>query len=311
MPFFSIVIPCYNREARIAHAIESVLKQTFTDFEIVVVDDASKDKSISVVQSFDDPRIKLLKNSKNLERSVSRNKGIDVAAGKYICFLDSDDYHLEEHLEKLHQLIVSKNEKGFYFSNAWNESEVGDRSERHCPDFKNFDPYTYFLRYTVNPQRWAVHRDLLKLIRFDPKVVICEDMDVSLRIASAGYPIHHLNEQTTVYVAASDSFTHGDTQKWQKELFYLQKIFEKPELKRKLPRKERKRLLSRCHYHLAIYESEKGFSWRLYRHLVMSFIQYPKGYNGNNNFPMLVMAIYGLPILGLLIQFVNRKRKNS
>ena len=111
--------------------------------------------------------------------------------------------------------------------------------------------YSYFLRYTVNPQRWCVHREIFEKVKFDPEVIICEDMDTSLRIVSKNYPIFQIKERTTVYVAAKDSFTHGDSEKWEKEVFYLKRIFVKKELKGKLLGKEKKRLLSMCYFHLS------------------------------------------------------------
>ena len=305
MPYFSVVIPTYNRAHSIRKAIDSVLNQSFQDFEIIVVDDASPDETEQVVKAISDPRLRYFKNETNQERCVSRNRGIDLAKGKYICFLDSDDYHLPDHLEKLHVFIQAKKDKvAFFFTNAWNESEDGVRSERNCPklltsrasvntrvstnnhsltEALEVNLYTYFLRYTVNPQRWCVHRSIFEKVKFDPEVVICEDMDTSLRIVNAGFPVYQLNERTTVYVAAADSFTHGDTQKWEKELFYLKRIFAKKELKGKLPLFERNRLLSMCYFHL----SNKQFSlknrWNTIRYAIMSFLLCPKGYNGKTN----------------------------
>ena len=146
--------------------------------------------------------------------------------------MDSDDYHLPEHLEKLYVFIQSKQDKeAFFFTNAWDETEEGVRSERNCPLVEELETevnlYKYFLRYTVNPQRWCVHRSIFEKVKFDPEVTICEDMYTSLRIVNEGFPVYQLNERTTVYVAAADSFTHGDTQKCEKELFYLKRIFTK------------------------------------------------------------------------------------
>lgn len=296
-PFFSVIIPTYKRSHVIQKAIESVLFQSFQDFEIIVVDDASPDETEQVVKAISDPRLHYLKNETNLERCISRNRGIGLAKGKYICFLDSDDYHLINHLQVLYELIQQKTEPvAFFFTNAWDETEEGVRSERLCPDFINnsHSSFEYFLKYTVNPQRWCVHRDIFEKVKFDPEVIICEDMDTSLRIVSAGYPVYQLNERSTVYVAAADSFTHGDAQKWEKELFYLKRIFSKKELKGKLPSKEKRRLLSMCYFHL----SNKQFSMKnrlkTILYAVLSFYLYPKGYNGKTNKILFVNGLYSL-----------------
>jgi hypothetical protein len=152
----------------------------------------------------------------------------------------------------------------------------------------------------VNPQRWCVHRDILLEQPFDPNVTICEDMDTSLRIAAAGIPIHQIDQRTTVYVAASDSFTHGDNKKWEKELFYLKRIFGKPILKKHLPVNEKRRLLSMCYFHLAN-QMTSSKSQRI-MFVFKSFLLFPAGYNGRTNKILCVILLYNLPILGALFQ---------
>jgi len=299
MPYFSIIIPTFNRAKYIARAIESVLSQSFVDYELIIVDDASKDNTAQTVKAFNDKRIIYIKNDENKERCVSRNIGIAKSVGKYICFLDSDDYHLPDHLESLYQFIKTFNEPiALFFTNAWNEDMEGNRMERCCPDFTQYNPYTYFLHYTVNPQRWAVHRSVFEKIKFDPEVIICEDMDTSLRILTAGFPVYQLKERTTVYVESTDSFTVSDKNKAEKELFYLKKIFAKKELKEKLPANEKRRLLSMCYYHLTIKAFNTKQKAKVLVFAVKSFLLCPKGYNGKTNRSLLVMVIYSIPLIG-------------
>jgi glycosyltransferase involved in cell wall biosynthesis len=303
----SVILPTFNRAHRISNAIESILHQTFTNWELIIIDDASTDNTEEVIQPFlSDSRIRYIKNKSNQERCFSRNIGIQAATGEYICFLDSDDYHLPHHLESLNNYLTTNNfPKAFLFSNSYNETENGERSDRVCPPFDSVDRYTYFLRYTANPQRWCVHRDILLEQPFDPNVIICEDMDTSLRIAAAGFPIHQIDERTTVYVAASDSFTHGDSKKWEKELFYLQRIFAKPILKKHLPGKEKRRLLSMCYFHLgqqAFLQSNRKQTWN---YLLRSFLFFPKGYNGQTNKIMFVSLLYSVPLIGKSIKHIK------
>lgn len=103
-PFFSVIIPTYNRKKRVLNAIESVLKQTFIDFELIVVDDGSTDGTKDVIAPIIDTRIKYL-YQKNSGAPVARNAGIKAAQGDYISFLDSDDIFLPEKLEKVYQEI--------------------------------------------------------------------------------------------------------------------------------------------------------------------------------------------------------------
>jgi glycosyltransferase involved in cell wall biosynthesis len=303
-------LPVFNREKSITRAIQSILDQEFENWELLVVNDASSDGTKEILDQIQDPRIKVIHNETNLERCISRNLGIESASGQFICFLDSDDYHLPQHLKKIYELIQSKDfEPGFYFSNAYNETESGNRTERYCPKYTTDKPFHYFLNFTVNPQRWAVHHTIFEKVKFDPEVIICEDMDTSMRIASANFPVYQLNERTTVYVAAVDSFTHGDSQKWEKELFYLKRIFKKAELNGKLPMYSKWRLLSMCYFHLASKNQKEGRIFFMYQNALRSFFLYPKGYNGRTNFPLLIMMVYEFPFLGNLIRFNRNKNR--
>jgi len=136
-----------------------------------------------------------------------------------------------------------------------------------------------------------VESTVAKTILFDPQIVICEDMDFSLRIVEKGYPIFQILDRTTVYVAAEDSFTHGDSNKWEKELFYLKRIFKKPKLKKKLPKKDKNRLLSICYYFLAQKQFIKLERWHTTNFCIMSIVLYPKGYKERVFKDLLVMLI--------------------
>ena len=107
MDKISVVVPVYNTEAYIAECIESVLSQTYEDFELILVNDSSTDKSLYICQEYEqkDKRIKVISQD-NAGVSVARNTGIDAATGKYIAFLDSDDFWDKKYLEILHTSIV-------------------------------------------------------------------------------------------------------------------------------------------------------------------------------------------------------------
>jgi len=100
-PLISVIIPSYNTSGFIERAIDSVLKQSVQDVEVLVVDDASTDDSVAVVQSISDPRVRLLQNRENLGAAMSRNCAIDVARGQWIALLDADDWFLPPRLENL------------------------------------------------------------------------------------------------------------------------------------------------------------------------------------------------------------------
>ena len=110
----SIIMPSYNTGHFIKETIESVLAQTHTDFELIIVDDCSTDNTDEVVSEFlSDNRVKYIKNEKNSGAAVSRNRALSEASGKWIAFLDSDDLWTEDKLEK--QIAFMK-ENGYSFS---------------------------------------------------------------------------------------------------------------------------------------------------------------------------------------------------
>lgn len=301
-PFFSVIVPVYNRAAFLNKALDSLMQQTFQDFETLIVDDASTDESVALALAHPLAAKRVIRHSQNMERCITRNRGVEESNGQYICFLDSDDVHLPHHLETLHRHILAAGmPKAFFFTHAFDEDAQGNRAPRHCPLRGETDWKTYFLEFTVNPQRWAVHRDVMLAHPFDPEIQICEDMDTSLRMVAAGVPVIQVPEITTVYVAAPDSFTHGAPDKWERELTCLQAIFKRPELQ-PLPLASQNRLLSMCYFHLArkAFQAEQwaqvrkmGWtSWRLF----------PAGYNGKTNKPLAVMLLYALPGLGPVLR---------
>lgn len=108
-PFFSVIVPTYNRAERLVYALKSVLSQTYTHFEVIVVDDGSTDNTELLVANISDQRVRYFKK-KNEERSIARNFGIAQAKGSYINFLDSDDFQLPNHLNLASSLIAENDQ---------------------------------------------------------------------------------------------------------------------------------------------------------------------------------------------------------
>jgi glycosyltransferase involved in cell wall biosynthesis len=104
----SVIMPVFNTESYLREAIESVLNQTYKDFEFIIINDGSTDDSLSVIKSFDDNRIKLI-SQKNKGIIASLNKGLEIAKGKFIVRMDSDDISLPERFEKQVKLMKSQN----------------------------------------------------------------------------------------------------------------------------------------------------------------------------------------------------------
>ncbi len=99
-PIVSIILPVYNTDLFLFDSIKSILNQTYTNFEFIILDDGSTDKSLEIIQSFKDKRIKIIQNSTNLGLIKTLNIGIDLARGKYIARMDADDIAMPKRLEK-------------------------------------------------------------------------------------------------------------------------------------------------------------------------------------------------------------------
>lgn len=111
-PLVSVVMPVYNGEKYLPEAIDSILKQTFTDFELLLINDASTDNSEKIINSYNDSRIIYIKNEQNLGLIKTLNKGLDLAKGEYIARMDQDDISSHERFAKQIALFESNLEIG-------------------------------------------------------------------------------------------------------------------------------------------------------------------------------------------------------
>jgi len=109
IPRISVIIPTYNRADMVGRAVQSVLNQTYQDFEIIIIDDGSTDSTEEIIRGFHDPRIRYIRHERNRGGSAARNSGICAAQGEYIAFLDSDDEWLPQKLEKQFYLFKTQN----------------------------------------------------------------------------------------------------------------------------------------------------------------------------------------------------------
>ena len=128
MAKISVVMPLYNAEKFLELSVQSVLQQTFKDFELILVDDCSTDGTLAAAENFDDARITILRNEKNLGTpGATRNVGLDAAQGEYVYFMDDDDVLLERGLEILVD-AAEKNSADAVNASKWYESQNLDAS---------------------------------------------------------------------------------------------------------------------------------------------------------------------------------------
>lgn len=182
---FSVVIPSYNREQVVLRAISSVLNQTFQDFEIVVVDDGSKDNTRQVVESINDPRVRYIWQ-KNQGATVARNTGIQNARGKYVSFLDSDDEWFNTMLEKQFETYQSDPYIGCVYSDVHIINAKGKVSSFSKPLGICDNSYKLILLqgYMAPTSVLSAKRDVLvKVGMFDTELPASQDDDICFKLA--------------------------------------------------------------------------------------------------------------------------------
>lgn len=203
-PYFSIIIPTYNRAGMLPVAIESVINQTFKDWELLIIDDGSTDNTAEVVRSYTDERIKYF-FQENQERCAARNNGIERSKGKYICFLDSDDYFLEDRFEKLNIKIKELGEPNlFMFTGVCFEKndKISQRAENPVNEHTN--KYDYFMRSHIHCQQTIIPREILLNNKFDLRFNISEDTELWLRIITKNNFLYIDNQHTVVVTDHDD-----------------------------------------------------------------------------------------------------------
>lgn len=190
MPFFSVVIPLYNKEKYIKKTIQSVLNQLFNNFEIIVVDDGSTDNSFYLVSQFNDSRINIIKQS-NKGAGAARNIGINHAKADYIALLDADDFWYKEHLSELKKQIELFPEVGLYCNNY----EIA-YSKNNCKRSRFNFPFDrdcvivddYFKASIINSVAWTSSVCFSKsnfnsIGRFNTDLKTAQDIDLWIRFA--------------------------------------------------------------------------------------------------------------------------------
>jgi glycosyltransferase involved in cell wall biosynthesis len=190
-PFFSVVIPLYNKAQHIERSVKSVLKQTLQDFELIIVNDASNDGSVEIVQKFKDNRIQLLHRSvPGPGGYAARNLGIKKAKGEWIAFLDADDEWYQEHLEKMKKLS-SLFPKIYFMGCGWHHYlENIIRQDEYFKRFKHKEPHlidaTTYLRSCLD-NYIPVHTSIACIKRNSP---VASDLFPADKKANRGGDLH-------------------------------------------------------------------------------------------------------------------------
>lgn len=236
---FSIIIPLYNKAEYIKQTINSVLQQTFQEFEIIVVDDSSTDNSVEVVSSIIDSRISVY-SKPNQGVSAARNYGIRKAKFEYICFLDADDIWNSEYLSTVESLIRNFPQAGMYcVGHSYFNEKIDNITKKFDLTWynkkNNFLVDDYFKISCLNrcsiclTSAVSVKKSvLLSLNEMFPIGISCgEDVDLWTRIALQ-YPIAYSNKRQMLYRYSSNNslymtFSHSRNSSFQYEKWFSYK----------------------------------------------------------------------------------------
>jgi glycosyltransferase involved in cell wall biosynthesis len=191
MPKISVIIPLYNKGFIISETLQSVLAQTFTDFEIVIIDDGSTDNGFEIVTQISDERIKLFQQE-NKGAAAARNVGIEKSNGELIAFLDGDDYWFPNHLETLYKLYNDFPNCGIYGSRyfikisekkiikTFYSPAVSNDFRGILPDFFNASTfYRIALTSAIAIPKTILQNDFL----FNPSISSGQDLELYTKIA--------------------------------------------------------------------------------------------------------------------------------
>jgi len=231
-PFFSIILPTYNREKFIAVAIKSVINQTYKNWELIIIDDGSTDNTKQVVSLFlADMRIKYFYQT-NQERSVARNNGIKQAKGDYICFLDSDDYYLADHLDIMNQNLNVNSKKEIltverYYKNGDKLIEA-NHAKLITDNHKDFMIKNVIL-YSPPVQCICLHKSFFETVQFkDTWLPLSECAEFIYNLIKANYYYKYINKRSVVMVNHETNSTIANIEYYQHKIKYI-KFFAKKE----------------------------------------------------------------------------------
>ena len=189
MSTISVIIPAYNAEDTILETIKSIQKQTFSDWEIIAVDDGSTDKTLKKLSEIQDQRVKVL-SYENGGVAIARNRGISHASGEYIAFMDADDLWTSDKLESQLAALQTNPEAGVAYSWTYYFYDKSNLKKTLFPGESihfSGDVYSHLLvkNFLASGSNPLIRRKAIESVgEFDPACVPCEDWDFYLRLAA-------------------------------------------------------------------------------------------------------------------------------
>ena len=288
-------------------AISSVLRQDFENWELIIIDDASNDDTAKVAKSFLSSQITYLKNIKNLHKGATRNNGIKIAKGKFITFLDDDDYFLENHLSEIYKHIKqSKEKKALYYTNI---RYLKDEKEtiRSLPTIRqNQNKLEFVLQpwTAIGAPQAVIANSILKKEKFDESIEIGQDTELFLRIADK-YDLIHIQTDTYVALYHDDNSANLKYNTGLKRLLGIKKIFNNNPLSKQISFKLKMYMYSYCYRRMSDHYEFIGDRKNTLRSAIKSLFFSPFDKDWKIK---LIQITYNLPVIGLRFKNLYRNK---
>ena len=247
-PSVSVVMPVFNRRELVGRAIHSVLGQTWKDFELIVVDDASDDGTPNCIKEEFGDRLTLLVLPENRGVSAARNRAIEAACGEWLAFLDSDDEWLPQKLERQMAALRESGLKICHSDEIWIRRGVRVNPHKHHQKFGGDIFLKALPLCCMSPSSIIIHRDVFaKVGLFDESLPACEDYEFFLRIVCR-YEVAYVEEKLIVkYGGHDDQLSHAYYAMDRFRVYALDRLLgETPELEEEKREAARQMLLKKA-----------------------------------------------------------------
>ncbi|HIO70838.1 MAG TPA: glycosyltransferase [Campylobacterales bacterium] len=238
MAKFSILMNCYNCEKYLKEAIDSIYNQTYSDWEIIFIDNCSTDSSSEIAKGYDS-RLKYFKTSKTIPLGEARQFGLQYCNGEYLAFLDTDDIWLPQKLEKQLEAMEKFPDVQMSYTGVIFIDKFGKKIREYRVTAKSGYIFPHLLkRYEINMQSVVIRNNID--IQFDTTKEYAPDFDLFMKIASK-YPVAVIPEPLVKYRKLANSLTNRKMDRWWIETKEtLDDIFSSnPELAEKYPQEKK------------------------------------------------------------------------
>lgn len=224
-PLVSVIMPVYNGEGFLRVAIDSILNQSYNNFEFIILNDGSTDSTEQIILSYNDKRIKYVKNEINLKLIKTLNKGISLSKGKYIARMDADDISLPTRFEEQIRVFNENSSIDIVSINSLFINENGTKISKNIRPYlsKNMIKYLSPFESIINHPSVMIKSDILKEYKYIDNITVehIEDFDLWNRLFFNNYSAYIITDPLFLYRINSNSINHSYKEIQQERLFNL------------------------------------------------------------------------------------------